>query len=120
MNTRHRHGRLAEDAALEFLVQRQLVLLQRNYRTPRGEIDLIMRDGDTVVFVEVRARTRADFLSPVETVSHHKQRRIILAGRSWLQHQRGTYDTICRFDVVSIIGSSGRAEIEWIRNAFEA
>ena len=111
-------GDVAEDAALHYLQQRGLRLLERNYRTPGrggGEIDLIMRAPDgTTVFVEVRQRRSASHGGAAASVSAVKQRRIVFAARHYLMHWREPPP--CRFDVVSV----EPAGIEWLQAAFEA
>jgi putative endonuclease len=111
-------GDVAEDAALHYLQQRGLRLLERNYRTPGrggGEIDLIMRAPDgTTVFVEVRRRRSASHGGAAASVGAVKQRRIVFAARHYLMHWREPPP--CRFDVVSV----EPAGIEWLQAAFEA
>lgn len=109
-------GQEAEEAACAFLRKNGLRLLARNYRTPFGEIDLVMRDGDTLVFVEVRFRGRADFGQPAETVVAAKQRRLRATAEHYLQSVRGASKKPCRFDIVALSGAT--ASIEWLRNAF--
>ena len=99
-----------------------LRLLARNYRTPGrggGEIDLIMRDRDgTLVFVEVRQRSRRDFGGAGASVGGIKQRRIVLAARHYLL--RLTSPPPCRFDVLLFDGALHEAEPTWLRAAFDA
>lgn len=102
-----------EQLARYYLEQSGLRLVEHNYRCRQGEIDLVMRDGNCLAFVEVRYRKSAGFGSPAETVTRNKQRRIILAARHYLQRHPTPLD--CRFDVIAIIGT-GR--IEWLKNAF--
>lgn len=109
-------GNAAEAKALSFLENKGLRLLQRNYRSRGGEIDLIMQQDETLVFIEVRYRKSALFGSAAESVTMAKQRKLINAASQFLQ-QKGL-DTPCRFDVVGISGRS-QSEIEWIRNAFQ-
>lgn len=112
-------GAAAERLARVYLGQRGLRPLDANYRCRAGEIDLVMRDGNTLVFVEVRYRRSEAFGSAAETVAVPKQRRIIKTASRYLQqHPRWANDR-CRFDVVAISGDAGQADIEWIRNAFE-
>jgi len=107
-------GAEAELTAANYLTGRGLRLVKRNYRCRGGEIDLVMRDGPTLVFVEVRARSGSGFGGAAESITAVKQGRIILAARHYLAtHGR---DEPCRFDAVLI--QAGR--IEWIRSAFEA
>lgn len=117
---RSRAGRAAEDAACEFLLAHGLELRQRNYRVRGGEIDLVMGDGATIVFVEVRARTSTGFMHPAESVNARKQRRIIHAAQRYLQDTRALHTARVRFDVVCLEGDPGTGTIEWIRRAFDA
>ncbi|MEK7815495.1 MAG: YraN family protein [Pseudomonadota bacterium] len=112
-----RRGREAEDAACAHLRQNGLTLLARNYRSPWGEIDLVMQDGDGLVFVEVRYRARTDFGAPAETVDGGKQSRLRATAEHYLQHTRGASRKPCRFDIVAIAGGADGG-LHWLRNAF--
>lgn len=116
------HGRIAEDIARDYLNGRfGLILLERNYRTPHGEIDLIMKDGDTTVFIEVRSRTKPLFLDTLETIDRRKCLRIINSSEYYLQRQKSNYNNVkCRFDVVTLTGPLKTARLDWIKDAFEA
>lgn len=110
-------GDAAEDRALAHLLDAGLRLVARNYRTPGrggGEIDLVMRDGATLVFVEVRRRGRRDFGGAAASVGAAKQRRIVFAARHFLL--RFAAPPPCRFDVVAL--EDGR--VQWLRAAFDA
>ena len=111
-------GDRGERAAARLLRKGGLRVLIRGYRTDQGEIDLIARDGDTLVFVEVKARTRGE---PAEAVTPEKQRRLTLAALHFLK-RHDLLDQPCRFDVVAIVWPEGRepASIDHIRHAFEA
>jgi len=111
-------GKDAETRAWHYLQARGLQLLQRNYRSKRGEIDLVMQDTDSLVFVEVRYRRQSQFGSALESVDRRKQARLIACARHYIQTYPEAASQPCRFDVVSISGSPG--EIEWVRNAFTA
>ena len=106
-------GTLAEEQAARFLAARGLTIIKRNHRCRGGEIDLICRDGATLVFVEVRLRSRRTFGGAAASITPAKQRRIVLAANHYLA---GKPWPSCRFDAVLLDGES----IEWIRNAFEA
>ncbi|MDD5628748.1 MAG: YraN family protein [Elusimicrobia bacterium] len=93
-------GERAERQAEEFLRQRGMTILARNFRTRSGEIDLVAQDGETVVFVEVRSRSSEAFGSPEETVTAVKRRRIIRTALAYAQ-SRGL-DVPLRFDVVAL------------------
>lgn len=103
----------AESAALSFLEGRGLQLLERNYRCRVGEIDLVMKDGNTVVFVEVRQRSNPDFGGASGSITPAKQKRILNAAKHYMMRHDPMPD--CRFDAV-LYGENGKAE--WIRNAF--
>lgn len=109
-------GAAAETRALEYLCTQGLVPVARNFRAARGEIDLIMRDDATLVFVEVRARAASRYGSAAESINALKQARIVHAAQ-WFLTRRGWHGRCdCRFDVVAIDGG----DLEWIRGAFEA
>lgn len=108
-------GAEAEQHAAQFLQQRGLMLLHKNYRCRLGEIDLIMRDGATVVFVEVRLRSRSEFGGPAASIGATKQIRLRRTAEHYLSTLRHTPP--CRFDAVLLDGR-GNVGLEWIRNAF--
>lgn len=108
-------GREAEELALQFLIAAGLRLRSRNYACRLGEIDLILQDGDTLVFVEVRQRRSARFGSAAESITRGKQDKLIAAARHYLARERQM--PACRFDAV-LVDAHGR--IEWIRDAFGA
>lgn len=114
MTTTRELGSLFEQRAAQFLECRGYVVLARNFRTRGGEIDIVARDGDTVVFVEVRARSRLSFGSAAETVGPVKRARLVRAARAYAQF-RGL-DCPMRFDVIAV--ESGR--LEHIADAFWA
>jgi putative endonuclease len=111
-------GREAEDRACAHLQRQGLTLATRNYRSPHGEIDLVMRERDTLVFVEVRYRRRADFGTPAETVDARKQARLRATAEHYLQHTPRASKKPCRFDIVAITGDGTDGEFRWLRNVF--
>lgn len=111
-------GAAAEHAACALLESNGLRTLARNVNYRFGELDLVMRDDDTVVFVEVRYRRDDRFGGGVGSVDFKKRRRIVLAARAWLAGQRGLAEAPCRFDVVTVQGEGDRIECGWIRAAF--
>jgi putative endonuclease len=119
MNLRKTLGDRAEHSACRYLRRHGLEFITANYRCRRGEIDLVMRDGDSLVFVEVRYRRRADFGHAAETVSSTKRARIVRCARCYLSQHRA-WNEATRFDVVCIEGSPDNAQIEWLKNAFGA
>ena len=111
-------GDRGERTAAEFLRRRGFKVLLRGYRTAQGEVDLICRDGDVVVFVEVKARRRGH---PAEAVDRRKQQRLTLAALHFLK-RHGLLETRARFDIVAITWPEGDTPslIEYLPNAFEA
>lgn len=97
-----RRGDDAERQACDHLLRQGLRLLERNYRSPHGEIDLIMRHGSTLVFVEVRYRKSIRFGSPEETVDARKQKKIRATAEHYLQRHKPAGGVACRFDVVAV------------------
>lgn len=108
-------GAQAEQHAAEFLQRRGLTLLHQNYRCRHGEIDLIMRDGATLVFVEVRLRSRSDYGGPAASIGATKQSRLVRTAEHYLSTLRHTPP--CRFDAV-LLHNRENTGVEWIRNAF--
>jgi putative endonuclease len=112
-------GNTAEMLAEKFLTQQGLRTLCKNYRCKLGEIDLIMMQGDTLVFVEVRLRSNSRFSSAAESVTGRKQQKIIRAAQVYLQQTQLTEQISCRFDVVALTRNEANAIPEWIPNAFD-
>ncbi len=108
-------GQIAEERAKQYLQQQGLIWIQSNYTCKSGEIDLIMRDADTVVFVEVRYRKEWDFGASIETVILPKQHRLIKTAWHYLLEFDAVEKVNARFDVIGM----GLDKICWIKNAFE-
>jgi putative endonuclease len=115
-------GRRGEDLARRYLEGRGLGFLERNYRCRAGEIDLVMREGSTLVMVEVRLRADAAHGSAAATVGLRKQRRFILAARHLMLTRPAYRKLAARFDVVAIDAAGGESapKVTWIRDAFRA
>ncbi|MDY7566424.1 YraN family protein [Pseudomonas sp. RTC3] len=114
-------GREAEAYALKHLQQQGLRLITQNWLCKRGELDLVMLDGDTVVFVEVRYRRHAGWGGALESVDTRKRAKLILAAQFFLQKESRWADSPCRFDVVAINGDPGSAPpLDWVKNAFDS
>lgn len=112
---RQERGRDAEERARVYLEEHGLCLLARNYRCRFGEIDLIMQDGDALVFVEVRLRTSLKFGGGLTSVDGAKRNRLIATAQHYLQARRRPMPA--RFDVIAI---DSDARVEWVKNAFDA
>lgn len=110
-------GRSGEDRAEKHLARLGYRVLERNYSTKQGELDLIALDRDTLVFVEVKTRSSGAFGAPEHAVDLRKQGRMVKAALGYLKQKR-LHQMACRFDVVAISGP-GEDQVELIRNAFE-
>ena len=117
---RIRLGKSGEDLACRELRRLGYEILARRYRTRVGELDIVARDGPTIVFVEVKTRRTAAFGVPGEAVGPHKQHKIWLMATDYLL-RHGWYGRPCRFDVVAIsVDARGRRRIELFRSAFDS
>lgn len=110
-------GSVGESLACRELQRRGYAILAKRYRSRFGEIDLIARDGETIAFVEVKARTSAAFGHPAEAVTWQKQRRLGLAALDYLV-RCGLEGSHCRFDIVSITAAP-KPRVEVLRAAFD-
>ena len=113
-------GKDAETQALRFLQDHGLRLLERNFHCRFGEIDLIMEDGDCMVFVEVRKRNRNSLARAAHTVGRQKQRKLLLAASLYLAGVTADAPPACRFDVVGIDTDGTRSSVDWRRSAFQS
>lgn len=115
---RQQLGRAGEERAADFLRRAGYRILAANYRTRRGELDLVAEEGGELVFVEVKTRTSLAFGSPAEAVDRRKQQQIGRAAQEYLLRE-GAGERAVRFDVVAISLAGSRPEVEIIKNAFE-
>ena len=114
-------GTCAEKWAKQHLVNQGLSFVASNYKSPRGEIDLIMKEGQVLVFVEVRLRSTKKYGSSADSINYKKQQHIIHAARHFLQANPQWNQSICRFDTVCLDKDNGndqKYQVEWLRNAF--
>jgi putative endonuclease len=118
VNSLQTFGKNNESLAVIYLKRQGYHILEQNYRTRLGEIDIIAMDNETIAFVEVKSRSSAAFGSPKYAVTHQKQRKISLVALQYLKSTRQSH-VRARFDVVAIFLDSGRNTIELIKNAFE-
>ena len=119
-------GKQIESVALRHLRNAGLTLIKRNYRCRLGEIDLIMNDGDLLIFAEVRYRTTNRYGSGAESVDYRKRRKLILTARHFLASHQRYGEQGSRFDVISVSPSANKAQsedsdkcIEWFQDAFQ-
>lgn len=116
--TNQSRGRDAENLVCAFLRQQGLQLSTRNYRSPFGEIDLIMQEHSTLVFVEVRFRSNARFGTPAETVDTRKQARLRATAEHYLQNTPRASRKACRFDIVAVTREGKSDNMSWLKNVF--
>jgi putative endonuclease len=110
-------GNAGEVRAAQFLMKQGYRIMERNYRTRSGEIDLIALHQGAVVFVEVKTRTSNAFGAPELAVNSRKQQRMVKAALGYIKYKK-LHQVPCRFDVVAI-STTAEKEVEHIRNAFE-
>ena len=114
LSFRQRQGQRGEQRALAYLLGQGLALVEANFCCSGGEIDLVMREGDALVFVEVRERSSVSHGGAAASITHAKRRRIVCAAQVYLQ--RFARLPACRIDVVAIDGG----DIEWLQDAISA
>jgi len=119
-SSRQQAGQAAERHALEHLQGQGLQLLAQNWRCKGGELDLVMLDSDTVVFVEVRYRLHANFGGALGSIDERKQDKLVLAAESFLHKETRWANHPCRFDVIAVQGRGHQGQaLQWLKNAFE-
>ncbi len=118
MDSRQDLGREGEDQAARYLEQQGMVILERNWRFGHKEIDMIAREGNNLVIVEVKTRTAPVRESPEQAIPREKRRLLISAANAYVRFNRISLDV--RFDVVNIVFRQGKAELTHIRDAFYA
>lgn len=112
-------GNDAEGIAKQHLIKQGLIFEAANVHCRQGEIDLIMKDGSTIVFIEVKYRKNNQFGGAISAVSHAKQKKIQFCATFYLHKMNlNEYNTPCRFDVVAIEGDINQPHITWLKNAF--
>ena len=114
---RQRLGLTGESMACAELERRGYSIIQRRYRSRFGEIDIVARDGDTVVFVEVKTKIDFSFGDPAEAVTSHKQRRLVSMAEEYVANHQ-LHNTLCRFDVVAVDASIAPPRIDLYQDAF--
>ena len=117
---RRARGATVEQAALQYLLDAGLRQIARNVAMRLGELDLVMHDGQSLVFVEVRYRGNAGFGGGAASVDWSKQRRIVRAAELFLLRNRQWTESPCRFDIVEADGDPDAPRLNWIRDAFRA
>ena len=116
--SRQRAGRRAERKARRHLEHHGLTTIAQNFSRPYGEIDLVMRDGPVLVFVEVRYRGPGSWLDGLQSVDLEKRRRLTRTAEAFLDSHPEYEDDATRFDVVSVSGTNFPRRIDWVADAF--
>ena len=117
-NRRQKLGHRGETLAARYLKKAGYRIIETNYRTRLGEIDIIAKDGDTIVFVEVKTRASVHFGSPKWAVTPKKQRKISMVALTYLK-DKNQNAARARFDVVAVISSRDKPQVEIVKNAFD-
>ncbi len=112
---RKERGQAGEDAAARLLERAGMRILARNWRCGRLELDIVCRDGETLVFVEVRTRLRGGLVSPAESLTPAKQRNFMRAARAYLA-ENDAWNHPCRFDLVCVLDAGATLELEHHRH----
>jgi putative endonuclease len=118
MNQRQKIGKKGEAAAVRFLKKNGYKILEQNYRTQLGEIDIIARERQTIVFIEVKTRRSLEYGSPKMAITPKKQRNISMTALYYLKINNQSHAD-ARFDVVTVFTEGGQVDIDIIKNAFE-
>ena len=118
LNQRQKFGEKGESMAARYLKTTGYKIIEKNYRTQLGEIDIIAQDGKTIVFVEVKSRRSVQFGSPKWAITPQKQRKISMVALQYLK-KTDQSSAKARFDVVTIIATRDKQTIEIIKNAFD-
>ena len=108
-----------EQLALKHLQQSGLQFIDKNIRFPFGELDLIVKEGEVIVFVEVKYRASIAYGGAISAISPHKRKRLEMAAKAWLQSQKTHLKKPCRFDLVAITGKATKLQIDWLKNIFQ-
>lgn len=117
---RRARGDAVEDSALDYLQRQGLRLVARNARARGGELDLVMFDSESLVFVEVRYRAGSGFGGGAASIDHGKRRKLVRAAQAFLLRNPRYAEAPCRFDVIDASGDPRAPRMDWLRDAFRA
>lgn len=112
-------GHHTETLARKYLEARGLICIKRNFNCKLGEIDLIMRDKETLAFIEVRYRGQSRHATPLESISYYKQRKLTRTAQVFLKRHYQNTPPPCRFDAIAITSGQKEHKIIWIKDAFQ-
>ncbi|MEG2882336.1 MAG: YraN family protein [Christensenella sp.] len=110
-------GKVGENAVCRYILDKGMKLLARNYRAQKGEIDLIAQDKDTLVFIEVKTRSNANYGTAADAVGYKKQQMIIKTAQCFIA-ERSLYDSNVRFDVAEVALNKKQSSVHYIMDAF--
>ncbi|WP_319470760.1 YraN family protein [uncultured Pseudodesulfovibrio sp.] len=113
-----RRGNLGEAAAARYLESRGMRVLDRNWRFRQWELDLVCKDGDTIVFVEVKTRGAGTMGTPADGLNRKKQERLVKAASQYLT-KKDLWDEPCRFDLAAVVDTGSSMDVEHVANAFD-
>jgi len=117
--TSYSRGKATEEFAKQYLIQQGLVFIDQNVHCRQGEIDLVMQDGQTFIFVEVKYRKNNHFGGAISAISQSKQNKIKHCVAFFLHKANlNEYNTPCRFDVIALDGDINKPQVTWLKNAF--
>ena len=116
LNARNK-GTILESMAIDYLKNKGVLLIQRNFCCKLGEIDLICKDQNELIFIEVRYRKNNTYGNAEESINYKKRQKLIKAALYFLQNTKKYDNSPCRFDVIAINGNIINPNIEWIQNA---
>lgn len=114
MENKRKIGAEKEEQAVSFLIEKGFRILDRNFYFQGGELDIVAKDKEYLVFVEVKYRKNTVYGFPEEAITAGKQKKLVLGAKKYMYEHKISYEVPCRFDVISICGD----EIVWIENAF--
>jgi len=115
----HDKGIATEEFAKQYLIQQGLIFIDKNVHCRQGEIDLVMKDDQTLVFVEVKYRKNNHFGGAISAISQTKQQKIKHCVAFYLHKANlNEYNTLCRFDVIALEGDINQPQVTWLKNAF--
>ena len=113
-------GKHGEKLAIQYLNKQGLKLVAQNIRSPYGELDVLMRDKQEWVFIEVRYRQSKHFGGGLESVDYRKQQKLIKTAEHYMQSKHKVRFDSCRFDIIELSGDLSAPDINWIQDAFQA
>ncbi len=120
LNNKRDFGNKFESFAREKIEQAGCRIIATNYACKLGEIDIIAKDKEHIIFVEVRYRKTAAYGGAIASVDYKKQQKIIKSASLYLQQNKLTNKAMCRFDVFAVTGQTNNLHFEWIKDAFNA